>query len=263
MIEYTNLDKINNITNDNFYVVTDFDNTITTKDSNTTFSLFGASGLYPEEYNLERQKHYDYYRPLELDLSLSNEDRLKLSIEWLMASFNLMLKYQVKESDIEKIISFKDSLKLRKQAIEFIKLLNIHEIPLIINSAGVGNFIIESLKQNGCYDKNIFVNSNMLQFKNNEIVDKLDPIVHNMNKYDINLPNEYKNKLLNKEYAIVIGDQISDVNMAKKLPKKDTLSMGFLESNVEENRNAFKKKYDIVLTNNESFYSIIKTLKLK
>ena len=46
--------KLNDINLDNFYVIADFDKTITSKQSNTTFSLFSKSGFYPEEYLKER-----------------------------------------------------------------------------------------------------------------------------------------------------------------------------------------------------------------
>lgn len=96
--------KVEDINKNNFYVVADFDKTITSKNSNTTFSLFSKSGFYPKEYLNDRNKNYDYYRPLELDPTIKNEEKERIVKEWQEASYELMLKYKVKEADIKKNI---------------------------------------------------------------------------------------------------------------------------------------------------------------
>jgi len=62
VIKQENLSKkLENIDKDNVFVVADFDKTISTKNSNTTFSLFSKSGYYPEEYVHDREELYNYY----------------------------------------------------------------------------------------------------------------------------------------------------------------------------------------------------------
>ncbi len=257
------LEKVEKLNKNNYYVVADFDNTITAKQSNTSFSLFSKSGFYPKEYLEERTKNYEHYRPLELDPKINDEEKLKIVKEWQEASYKLLLKYEVKESDIPKILRGNNGLILRDGAIDFINLLNKNEIPLIISSAGLGNFIIELLKMYECYSENIFIYSNMLKFSDDKIIPSIDNIIHSMNKNDIELPKDYYEKINGKDNVVVIGDQLSDLNMVKKLPKENTISFGFLESNVDENKKLFEDCFDVTLTNNESFDSIIKTLKLK
>ena len=84
--------KLDDISLDDFYVIADFDKTITTKKSNTTFSLFSKSGFYPKEYLKERNLNYNYYRPIELDITLSDKEKYKVVKEWQEASYKLMLK---------------------------------------------------------------------------------------------------------------------------------------------------------------------------
>lgn len=256
-------EKIGRINKENFYVVADFDFTITSKNSNTSLSLFSKSGFYPEEYLEERNRNYEYYRPLELNPKISMEEKFKITKEWQQASYELMKKYKVRESDIKKILKTGDALILRDGAKEFINLLNKNNIPLIISSAGVGNFIIELLKMHECYSNNIYVYSNMLKFKDDVIVDSIKNIIHSMNKNDISLPTNVFDRIKNKEYGIVIGDQLSDLKMINKLPRKDSLSFGFLESNVSEMEELFYRDFDVVLTKNEGFDKISKILKLK
>ncbi len=255
--------KVEDINKNNFYVVADFDKTITSKNSNTTFSLFSKSGFYPKEYLNDRNKNYDHYRPLELDPTIKNEEKERIVKEWQEASYELMLKYKVKEADIKKILSDPSALTLRNGAVSFIKTLYENNIPLIICSAGVGNFIIELLKLNSCYSDNIYVHSNMLEFKNGVIYDSIKEIIHSMNKNDIILEKKLFNKLKDKKYGIIIGDQLSDLNMINNLPRCDTLSFGFLESNVDDQEELFYKDFDVVLKENEGFDKISKILKLK
>lgn len=263
MIHINNLANINKIKENNFYVVTDFDQTITTHNSNTTFSLFAKSGLYPNQYLIDRTKLYNYYRPLELNPHLSYDEKVKLSKEWHMASYKLMLKYQLKESDIDKIIENEKLISLRRDSISFIYYLNDNKIPLIICSAGINNFIEKILQKYNCYSDNIFIHSNTLTFKNNIIYDNNDQAIHSMVKNHIKLSPSFLNKIKNKDCAVVIGDQLHDINMAKYLPKKDVISFGFLESNIEENKNLFMDNYDVVLTGYDSFKPIQKILDKK
>lgn len=255
--------KLSELNADEMFVVADFDRTITTINSKTTFSLYSLCGLYGKEYERERMAVHDHYRPIELDTSISQEEKFELMKEWAITSYNLMIKYKVKESDIARIAKQKEFLELRSGAIEFINTLNRLGIPLIINSAGIGNFIECVLRLNNCYSDNIFISANFLSFKNDVVVDSITSIIHSMNKYDIRLSDECKKALMGRRVGIVIGDQLSDLKMDSNLPNEETISFGFLESNVEENEELFNREFDVVLKDNEGFESIGKMLRLK
>ena len=264
VIKQENLSKkLENINKDNVFVVADFDKTISTKNSNTTFSLFSKSGYYPEEYVHDREELYNYYRPIELDSKISDEEKYKYMKEWQERAYRLLLKYRVRESDIAKIIDNHDLIDLRAYAIEFIKELNEQGIPLIINSAGIGNFICAILKQYGCMSDNVFVFSNMLEFQDDTIIDSIDDIIHSMNKYNKRTPDYFKEYLKCRDRAILIGDQLSDLQMVGNLPAEEVISFGFLESKVEENEEEFLKRFDVVLKGDETFDSISKILRLR
>lgn len=255
--------KLNELNKDDIFVVADFDRTITTGDSKSTFSLFSLSGLYGSEYERERTMVHDFYRPIELDASIPEEEKFKLMKEWALESYGLMLKYKVRESDVEKIARQKRFLELRNGAVEFINTLNELGIPFIINSAGIGNFIESILGLNGCYRDNIFISANFLSFKDDVIVDSIRDIIHSMNKYDIRISDEFREIISGKKTCILIGDQLSDLNMDHSLSKEKTISFGFLESNVEENEELFNEQFDVVLKDNEGFDCIGKLLKIK
>ncbi len=51
----------------NIYVVADFDKTITSGNSATSWSILASSNLVPSSYIKERDELYKYYRPIEVD----------------------------------------------------------------------------------------------------------------------------------------------------------------------------------------------------
>lgn len=264
VIKQENLsEKLERINKDNVFVIADFDKTITTKNSNTTFSLFSKSGFYPGEYAHDREALYQYYRPIELDPSISDEDKYRYMKEWQERAYGLLLKYQVRESDIERIIDNPDLINLREYAVEFMRYLKSQGIPLIINSAGIGNFIVALLERYGCMGDNVFIFSNMLEFIDDQIVDSIDDIIHSMNKYNIRVPDWFLEKIESRKKAILVGDQLSDLKMAGNLDVDEVISFGFLESKVEENEEEFLKNFDVVLKDDETFDSIKKILNLR
>lgn len=80
----------------------------------------------------EINNNHNHYRPLELDLTISEKEKTSIVKEWQDASYKLLLKYKVKESDILKILNSDNGLKLRDGAIDFINKLNKNNIPLVV-----------------------------------------------------------------------------------------------------------------------------------
>ena len=255
--------KLSKIDIHDIFVIADFDRTLTTGSSESTFSLFSLSGLYGSEYETERTLVHDYYRQIELDARLPYQEKFELMRDWALESYGLMLKYKVRESDIENIIREKKFLELRSGVVEFINNLNKLGIPLIINSAGIGNFIECILRLNNCYSDNIFISANFLIFKDGVIVDSIKDIIHSMNKYDIVLSDVAESAIKDRKMAILIGDQLSDLNMDHKLPNNSNITFGFLEANIRKNEELFRERFDVVLKDNEGFESIEKLLRLK
>lgn len=262
MIYINSKEKINNL-NNNYYVIIDFDKTITTLNSYTTFSLFAYSNLYPKEYLEEYNRLASIFYPLELNPYLSLEEKKKVAKKWHIASYNLMVKYQVKESDIDNIIDSSICPNMRDGSIDLFNYLNDNNIPVIICSAGIQNFIIKILDKYHCNYDNIYVHSNRLEFENNIIVPQQSEMINSSVKHHIKLPNSFFNTIKQKELSIIIGDQLNDLKMNKYLPNNNSLSFGFLESNVKDNQKPFFDNYDVILTDNESFKPIQKILTKK
>ena len=232
----------------NLYVLADFDKTITNGSSKTSWSILSESNLVPVEYKDERNALYEKYRPIEIDENLDYTERCNLVKEWYIKHIELFIKYKITEEIFEEAASNLRIMEFRSGAKEFLKFLHDRNIPLIIISAGIGNFIECFLKHNDCYFDNIYISSNKILFKNNIAYEVDSNIIHSLNKNEVSLPEEIKNKIQNRKKVLLLGDQTKDLNMAVESDKKEIISVGFLTEEINDVDN-FIKKFDIVCEN--------------
>jgi len=153
-------------------------------------------------------------------------------------------------------MTFRDGTK------EFLINMYNRNIPVIIISAGIGNFIEKFLKDNDCYFNNIYLISNFLKFEEGKLVGFIDSVIHSFNKNLVNIPNNVKQIIENRNNILLLGDSLSDISMANGIDKKNIFSIGFLEDNIVNNLKHFQETFDIVATENSSLNDIkIKILK--
>lgn len=243
----------------NLYVVADFDRTITTGDSMTSWSILASSDLVPKSYIKERQELYEKYRPIEIDTTLPFDYRMEMMSEWFRKHIELFVKYQMSEEIFEKAATDLRVMQFRKGAQEFLSLLHQKQVPLIIISAGIGNFIETFLKINHCYFDNIYVSSNKVLFENGIAVGVGENIIHSLNKNEVSLPTEITKKLQNRNQIILLGDQVSDLNMVDKKLHNNVISVGFISEEASRSCSAvedLKASYDIVCETDEGYDSL-------
>jgi len=244
----------------NIYVVADFDKTITDGTSESSWSVFAHSELFPDTYSKERKQLFNYYRPIELDENFDPKEKQRLMEEWTLNLLKLFKKYDITESQFNRAIAETKILKLRAGAIDFLKFLYKNNIPLIIMSAGVGNVIEFFLKNNNCLYDNIYIASNKIIFKDGKIKSFDNHIIHSLNKNEISIPNNFSHKLSERNTVILIGDQTTDINMAQKSNDKDVISIGFYIDEKTTSLSTLNSIFDIVAHPNESYNDLINLL---
>ena len=129
-------------------VVTDFDRTITSGDSNSSWGVISKSNLVSKQYLKDRTDLYNYYRPIEIDENLDYVEKNKLMIEWWNKHIELYKKYKFTKEIIDEVASDTEAMILRTGSKEFLKKLYEKNIPVIIISAGIGNFIETFFRKN-------------------------------------------------------------------------------------------------------------------
>lgn len=240
----------------NLYVVADFDRTITNGSSKTSWSILSESPLVPKEYKKERQEFYDYYRPIEIDESLDYEYKSSKMKEWYEKHISLFVKYKITEEIFKNAATDLRIMEFRHGAKEFIKFLNDNNIPLIIISAGIGNFIETFLHLNNCYYKNIYVSSNKIIFKNGIAVGVDKNIIHSLNKNEVSLPDNIKDKLASRKNVLLLGDQISDLRMVDKDKHDIVYTNCFLCEENKKELDKIRKEFDIVCEIGDNYFNL-------
>lgn len=255
MIYINNKKKLQEFKNsNNYFAIIDFDRTLTTGTSDASM------GIIPKflggDCLKERLKIYEYYRPMELDYTIEENEKKDIMKEWANKSFALLSKYLTSEEMVEN--SLKDAnLHLRLGAKDFLKYMHNKNIPVIIMSAGVGNVIKRFLeKQEVLYD-NITLVSNFFEFQNNKAYIDTKKLVAVSNKDYSRVP-EKERKILDKRQNILLcGDIVEDIKMIEKEKLYKTLTVGFLDCNIKENLSTYNNNFDIVLADNENFNTLM------
>lgn len=250
------INSLKTFSKDSIHIVADFDRTITSGIACPTWNLLSCSNVFPEEYNYRVCELNDNYRPIEINYSLTKEYREEKMTEWWDKSLELLIEYGVNQEMIAEIIANDKLLLLREGAMEFLKLCNSDNIPVIIISAGIGNIIVEFLKHSQLLTENVHVISNFLSFEDGVANGVKADIIHCLNKNESELHIEIKEKIKDRPNAILLGDSIDDINMVSNERRNKTLAIGFLEDNIESNLDIYRNTFDIVYANNGSFEDI-------
>ena len=252
---YNNKEKIEKLKNIKDYVVIiDFDKTLTTSDSDS--SVGTIPNFLGGECLERRTKNFEYYRPLELDYNISKENKQKLMKEWAEKSFSIIAEYATE--NIVKETAKVANLHLRKGAKDFLYKMYKDRIPVVIMSAGVGNIIKEFLQNEQSLYNNITIVSNFFEFNNNKAYIDIEKIMATSNKEYNRISKELRSKIEESSKVLLFGDIIEDIRMINKEQLHKTLTIGFLDYNIDENLKMYNENFDIVLSNESSFELIIK-----
>ena len=268
MIYFNNEKKIDElkqkINKDNIYVFMDYDKTITSSKSEDSWATTANKKAMGKAISNDLNKFYEKYGPIELDYTIDIQEKEKYMLEWYEKSMNLYYTYHLTKEKLKECI-YNSHLELREGAKDFLNKLYNRNIPVIIFSAGIGNVIEQFLKEKECYYDNITIIGNFIKFdKNGDMIKFSDNIIHTLNKNIDKLNDDkLKEKIEEKEYRVVIGDLVEDINMMGEYPEDKSLKIGFLNKNITENLEKKKKNFDIVLTEENNFYDIEKCMSLE
>ena len=242
------------------YVVADFDRTITNGSSKTSWSILAESDLVPSLYTKERQELYDIYRPIEIDSDMPLEEKSAKVKEWFELHINLFVKYGIREELFEKAATDLRIMEFRHGAREFLRFLYENQVPVIIISAGIGNFIECFLRNNGCLYANIYISSNKIKFTDGIASGVEDNIIHSLNKNEVSLPMEIREKCEGRNHVVLLGDQVSDLNMVDESKHEGVIKVGFMTDETGEQLEEYERHFDIVIENGEDYNDLMDVL---
>ena len=267
MIYYKN-DLTKKVNSDNFNfkdccVVLDFDKTITTKTSANSWSVLESEEGFCAGVHKEAHDLYYYYAPIEINYDMPLEKRMEKIIEWYKRNMDLFFDYNLTEDILYHCIDIAE-LEFRAGLKELFKWCYDNNIIVVIVSAGIRNVIVELLKRENCYYDNIQILSNNLSFENGKMKRFEDDLIHTYNKNMDRLQPDIKERVEKASNILLFGDLIEDIGIVDDKDLYKTLTIAFLETNVEDNLDNYQEYYDIVLTDEDAtFNKAIEIIKLK
>jgi len=249
------------------HVVADFDRTLTSAflegmKYKSTYAYIRDGKYLGDEYNKKDLELFDEYHPHYLSNELLLEEKKKKMEKWWEKHLKLIVKYNLNREVIKDIVKDKN-VNGREGFKRFLDFLHEKNIPLLIFSAGLGDIIVEFLKDEGHNDKNIHVIANFFNFdENGNVLSYKGEIIHALNKNEYKLEgHDYEKEMKDKKNVILLGDTIGDANMADGIKHDLVLKIGFLNENVEELKDEYLKHYDLLILNDGTMEEINTILK--
>lgn len=243
-----------------FYVVSDFDNTLTTAFVNgertpSLMAILRNGNYLIPSYARKAQALFNKYHPIEVDPSFPLKEKKEVMHKWWITHFKLLIESGLNKEDIEDVVVSGEN-QFREGTLELIDNLSKHAIPLIILSAnGLGRDAIKAfLEEENKLLGNVHIVSNSYEWnRRGYAVAIKEPIIHSMNK-DLatigTLP--VLETIKTKANILLLGDNLGDTSMVENLKCSNLIKIGFLNDNVEDSLEKYKKSYDIVLLGDPS-----------
>jgi HAD superfamily hydrolase (TIGR01544 family) len=236
----------------NTCVIADFDGTLIKKvvDGKRVASLMSimVQGEYVDkEVVATALQLLAHYYPIELDHTLSTQERAVFMEEWWEENYKAFKKYRL---NIQSLHQLCDSplLHLRDHLTEFLDFLHRQDVPLIIYSAsGIGHDAIRLvLEKNNVLTPNVRICSNQLVFdEDGYFVEVQRPIIHSANKTGENLlKNNHLSQPPLRRQCLLIGDSLDDMRMSEGIDFAEVIKVAFAD---EAAAPKFAELFDIVL----------------
>ncbi|MBS3092824.1 hypothetical protein J4466_05395 [Candidatus Pacearchaeota archaeon] len=249
---------------DKLHVLSDFDKTITTfilpngEQMPSLISRIRNGPYLSKEYSKKANELYNKYHPIEINLSLSMSEKKKKMYEWWYEHFKLLGESGLNKKVIEEVakdLIDGDKISLRKGVREFFGILKYNQIPIVIISSSVGDLIESFLIQEKMLDKNVHIIANILSYDKQGNFKEVEHIVHVFNKDETVLeefPHVFK-EIKTRRNVFLLGDSLGDLGMIEGFNYENIIKVGFLNENIDEQLDVYKKSFDVIILNDSNF----------
>jgi 5'-nucleotidase len=248
----------------NIFVLSDFDKTLTPamlqgKKVQSTIAHIRNERYLTKDYASQAHALFEKYHPFEIDPLLSIEEKSSLMEEWWTTHLHLLLRSGMNKKVIEDILA-KGLIVGRDGLSSFLALLNKHQVPLVILSAGLSDAIEGFLKkENELYANTHIVSNKFIYDAQGRVIGYQDhPPLHSLNKNgSLCKDKPFFHLIRNRKYILLLGDNVDDLTMAKGLTYDICLSIGFLNEDGAQAKAIFLKKFDVVITEDSSLEPVV------
>uniref|UniRef100_A0A5K3EKH6 5'-nucleotidase n=1 Tax=Mesocestoides corti TaxID=53468 RepID=A0A5K3EKH6_MESCO len=234
---------------DNLQIISDFDWTMSKFLHNgelnpTCHGIFEQDPEMTTEARSKLRMLRQTYVPVEFDQNIPNSSKIPFMLEWWDLSHQVIVGSNVHKDSLLTTVQ-NCNLRLRDRVPEFMSILHMHNIPMLVFSAGLGDVIEMILERYDMRYDNVKVISNFMNFdKNGLLVCFRSPCIHTFNKSfaSVALSDDLHKNVSKRRCVILMGDSSYDPHMADGLVEEgldsDTdeatsptiLRIGFLNS---------------------------------
>ena len=279
------------LTANDVMVITDFDATITTGDSEQCHDMVGSSRLLSDEFRKEFAPLLDWTTNANIDgvpwwdaavrpTAPRRVHRLALALAFraralpqphaaparaapalgalstrppssLCPQHEMMVKHRTPPRALIPRLVRDARMVPRPGALELLKALETAGIPVLIVSAGLSDVIEEFLRQHGALSENLAICSNRLNYDADaapKSVSPDPPITSFTKEYAYSSASSFFAEHKHRRAIIQLGDSLSDVDPAKKVPYDQLISIGFLNAKLDARKHG--EAFDAVVCGN-------------
>jgi len=240
--------------------IVDFDNTLTKthKDGVSLDCSWGVLENYkelPSSYHERVRAAKEKYHPIELDVSISQEEKIPIMIEWYKEANRCLAASGVKLPWLPLMVQ-QSNVELRDLTEDMLKSLHTNNIPVLVLSAGVGDLINHIMQHFSVLHSNTTLVSNFLKFDEEGKIVGLkgeeSDLIHMYNKAE-SIRKRSSEESSERKNVIVLGDSLGDLHMAAGVKDPNVvLTVGFLNNNIESSLETYKEHFDIVLVDDQT-----------
>ncbi len=240
----------------NLHILSDFDKTLTKEFIDwekrpSLISILRRQNILWEEYSKKAYELFDYYNPIEIDPNIWLEEKKEQMTIWWEKHLDLLVKTGLKKQDIDKAIN-SGIIRFREWVTYFLNLMNMEKVPVVIISANAlgsdSNYLF--LEQNWVNISNIKIISNSFIWDENWIAIWYNkPVIHVFNKDETVLKSfpDIFNEIKSRKNVILLWDSLWDPGMIEGFEYDNLLKIWFLNDNIDELLEEYKKHYDVVI----------------
>lgn len=251
------------------HILADFDRTLTTafvggKSVPSILSILRDENYLTPDYPQKAKDLYNKYHLIEIDPSFPKKEKKRAMREWWTTHFALLIKSGLNKKDLDSVVD-SERIRFRSGFSEFADFLKLYNIPLVImSSSGLGGDVILMLleKEKKLFE-NIHIISNSYEWdKNGKAVAVKKPIIHSMNKDETAVQDfPVFNLIKKRKNVLLLGDNLEDVGMIEGFDYANLIKIGFLNENIEENLEHYKRNYDVIILNDSSMDYVNRVLR--